>query len=55
MYQELGRMPRVKAIYWFLLRDMDKAVCGGEDSMGLITAAGRRKPAFEAFKRAATE
>jgi hypothetical protein len=55
LYREWGSIPQVKAIYWFLLRDMDKAVCGGEDSMGLITTAGRRKPAFDAFKRAATE
>jgi polysaccharide biosynthesis protein PslG len=55
MYRELGKIPQVKAVYWFLLRDLDQAVCGGEDRMGVITAGGRRKPAFEALKKAATE
>jgi hypothetical protein len=55
MYRELGRIRQVKAIYWFLLRDLDKPVCGGEDSMGIITADGRRKAAFDALKSAATE
>lgn len=51
MYRELGKIPQVKAIYWFLLQDLDQAVCGGENTMGLITTNGLRKPAFEAFKR----
>jgi hypothetical protein len=55
MYRELGKIPQVKAIYWFLLRDLDQAVCGGEDRMGIIATDGRRKPAFEALKKAATE
>ena len=53
IYEEMAKIPQVKAIYWFLLRDMDKSVCGGEDSMGLITMIGRRKPAFAAFVNAA--
>jgi hypothetical protein len=32
-----------------------KSVCGGEDSMGLITTNGRRKHAFAAFVKAATK
>ncbi len=55
MYRELGKIPQVKAIYWFLLCDLDKPVCGGEDSMGVITAAGRRKPAFDVLKTALTK
>ena len=51
----MAKIPQVKAIYWFLLRDMDKSVCGGEDSMGLISTNGRRKPAFAAFLKAATK
>jgi hypothetical protein len=53
IYQEMAKIPQVKAIYWFLLRDMDKAVCGGEDSMGLVSTNGRRKPVFEAFVKVA--
>jgi len=53
IYGEMANIPQVKAIYWFLLRDMDKSVCGGEDSMGLISTTGRRKPAFEAFVKVA--
>jgi hypothetical protein len=53
IYEEIMKIPQVKAIYWFLLRDMDKSVCGGEDSMGLISTTGRRKPAFAAFVNAA--
>ncbi len=49
IYREMARIPQVKAVFWFLLRDMDKAVCGGEDSMGLLAQDGRRKPAFAAF------
>jgi hypothetical protein len=52
IYREISQIPQVKAIYWFLLRDLDKSVCGGEDSMGIITATGRRKPAFDALKQA---
>ena len=53
IYGEMAKIPQVKAIYWFLLRDMDKSVCGGEDTMGLISTSGRRKPAFAAFVKAA--
>jgi polysaccharide biosynthesis protein PslG len=51
--QEMAKIPQVKAIHWFLLRDMDKPVCGGEGSMGLISTTGRRKPAFAAFEKVA--
>ena len=53
--REPGRIPQVKAVYWFLLRDMDKAVCGGEDTMGLLSADGRRKAAFAAFAKTAKQ
>ena len=55
IYQKTAKIPQVKAIYWFLLRDMDKSVCGGEDTMGLISASGRRKPAFAAFEKMAKQ
>lgn len=53
IYRELGKIPQVKAIYWFLLRDLDHPVSGGEDSMGIIAADGRRKPAFAAIRKVA--
>jgi hypothetical protein len=53
IYGEMANIPQVKAVYWFLLRDMDKSVCGGEDTMGLVSTNGRRKPAFAAFMKAA--
>jgi hypothetical protein len=53
IYRELGNIPEVKAIYWFTLRDYGKSICGGEDSMGLLTADGRRKPAFETYRKLA--
>ncbi len=52
IYRELARIPQVKAIYWFLLQDLDAPVSGGEDSMGLVATDGRRKPSFEALKAA---
>ena len=33
----------------------EKSVCGGEDSMGLITTTGRRKAAFVAFEKMAKQ
>ena len=53
IYGEMANIPQVKAVYWFLLRDMDKSVCGGEDTMGLVSTNGRRKPAFAVFMKAA--
>ncbi len=54
IYRELGKIPEVKAVYWFTLRDYPASICGGEDSMGMITTDGRRKPAFEVFQRLCT-
>jgi len=50
---ELGKIPEVKALFWFALRDYPKTICGGEDSMGMIATDGRRKPIFEAYKKLA--
>jgi polysaccharide biosynthesis protein PslG len=52
IYRELGKIPQVKAIYWFLLQDLNQAVSGGEDTMGIIASNGRRKPSFDALKQA---
>jgi len=45
----------VKAAYWFTLRDYPAAITGGEHTMGLMAADGRRKPAFYAFQDAAKQ
>ena len=52
IYREISKIKQVKAVYWFLLRDMDTAVLGGENSMGIIAVDGRRKPAFGELQRA---
>ena len=45
------RHPRIQLMLWFLLDDERRV---GRWQSGLITASGRRKPAFSAFRRAAT-
>ena len=42
------RHPRIDMMIWFLLKD-DTSANGWQS--GLLTATGRRKPAFEAFRR----
>jgi hypothetical protein len=44
------RDPRIDVLLWFLLQD-ERGVERWQS--GLVTAAGRRKPAFDAFRRAA--
>lgn len=53
IYRDLGAIPQVKAIYWFTLRDYGKSICGGEDTMGMITFDGKRKPSFDAYRKLA--
>lgn len=53
IYRELSAIPEVKALYWFELRDYPKAICGGEESMGLLATDARRKPSFDAYSKAA--
>lgn len=55
VYSELGNIPEVAAIYWFTLRDYGSAICGGEDTMGLIAKDDRRKPAFDSYRKIAGE
>jgi hypothetical protein len=45
------RDPRIDLLLWFLLRD-ERDVARWQS--GLVTAAGKRKPAFAAFRRAAS-
>lgn len=52
-FHEFAKIPEVKAVYWFTLRDYESAICGGEDSMGLMAHDGHRKPAFDAYKKLA--
>ena len=44
------RNPRIDMFLWFLLRDEPRL--GGWQS-GLTTVTGKRKPSFNAFRRAA--
>ena len=44
------RHPRIDMFLWFLLRDENRALSQGWES-GLLTVAGKRKPAFAAFQR----
>jgi len=53
IYRELSSIPEVKALFWFELRDYPKAICGGEESMGIVATDGRRKPSFDAFEKLA--
>ena len=53
IYRELGKIPEVKAIHWFELRDYPKPICGGEESMGILSGDGRRKPSFEMYRKLA--
>lgn len=53
VYREIGRMPQVKAIYWFLLKDGPAYLNDGTDSMGLISSDGHRRLSFETYKELA--
>ncbi len=53
IYREVGKIPEVKAIYWFELRDYPAAICGGEESMGILAQDHRRKPSFEMYRKLA--
>jgi len=53
IYRELGAIPEVKALFWFTLHDYPHSICGGEDTIGMIATDGRRKPAFDAYKKLA--
>jgi hypothetical protein len=55
IHRELSAIPEVKALHWFELRDYPAAICGGEESMGLLTTGGRRKPSFDAYSKLASE
>lgn len=45
--------PRIKRVYWFLLRDMEGDLLGPEASMGIVKRDFTGKPALEAFRGAA--
>lgn len=55
IYRELFKIPEVKSIYWFSLRDTSQSICGGEETMGMLTLDMKPKPAYEAFKKLAAE
>ena len=47
-YTYARKHPRIDMMLWFLLRDQ-RAVAGWQS--GLLTASGKRKPAFTTFRR----
>lgn len=55
IYRELGKIPEVRAIFWFELRDYPAAICGGEESMGILAQDARRKPSFSAYQELAAK
>jgi len=46
-----GRWPRIYAFNWYTLYDEPPNAAGDETHWGLIDAQGRRKPAFNVFRR----
>lgn len=50
VFRELKKLPEVKAVYWFTLRDYGQSILGGENTMGLLTNTGEKKPMFDAYK-----
>ncbi len=54
-FRALYRLPQIAAVFWFTLKDYDRAIVGPEDSMGILTAKLAPKPAYEALKRIAAE
>ena len=44
--------PRIKRVYWFMLRDMENNLLGPEASMGIVKRDFTEKPVFEAFRNA---
>lgn len=53
IYREVGKIPEVKAVFWFELRDYPAAICGGEESMGILAQDHRRKPSFDMYRKLA--
>ena len=50
-YGIAARHPRIDMFLWFLLRDERQAFIEAGWQSGLLTATGRKKPAFTAFQR----
>ncbi len=48
-FERTAKEPRIKCVFWFLLRDMQNDLLGPEGSMGLFSYQGRPKPALQAF------
>jgi hypothetical protein len=48
-FEAAAKEPRIKRVFWFILRDMQNDLLGPEGSMGLFSYQSRPKPAFRAF------
>lgn len=51
-FEATAKEPRIKRVFWFLLRDMQNDLLGPEGSMGLFSYQGKPKPALRAFLNA---
>lgn len=51
-YDTLAKIPQVKGVFWFTLRDYPQGICGGEESMGIATNDRKQKPAFQSYQQA---
>ncbi len=51
-FKVTAKEPRIKRVFWFLLRDMQNDLLGPEGSMGLFRYQGKPKPALWAFLNA---
>ena len=52
-FEFAAKEPRIKRVFWFILRDMQNDLLGPEGSMGLFSYQGKPKPAFRVFLSAA--
>ncbi|MHB0999590.1 MAG: cellulase family glycosylhydrolase [Armatimonadota bacterium] len=50
-FEAMASLPQIEAVYWFCLRDYPGSITGPEDSMGIVTLKGAKKPSFYAFQR----
>ena len=54
-YRVARTEPRIKRVYWFMLRDMENNLLGPEASMGIVKRDFTTKPVFEAFRGVVTD
>ena len=54
-YEAAAAYPGIDRVYWFTFRDAAQDVLGFESTMGIVTSTWKPKPAFEAFRKLATQ